>query len=92
VFLARARCLGGTFFLDEPLLHLDDLNRVALLDVLRVLVLADSPAVHLVVTSANRPIVRHLREKLGLLPPRDGVPLLRVATASGTPRSGITIE
>lgn len=38
IFLARARSLGGTFFLDEPLAHLDDLNRVALLDTLRIIV------------------------------------------------------
>ena len=42
IFLARARSLGGTFFLDEPLSHLDDLNRVALVDTLRVIVSEDN--------------------------------------------------
>jgi hypothetical protein len=37
LFLARARSLGGTFFLDEPASHLDDLNRVALLNIFRAL-------------------------------------------------------
>ncbi len=35
LFLARALSLGGTFFLDEPVLRLDELNRVGVLDAFR---------------------------------------------------------
>lgn len=35
LFLASARSLGGTFFLNEPIVHLADPNRLGLLDILR---------------------------------------------------------
>src|SRR5208283_1320138 len=38
IFLARARRERGTFILDEPLAHLDDVNRVAFFDTLRAMV------------------------------------------------------
>ena len=58
-FLARARGLGGTFFLDEPLAHLDDLNRVGLMDVFRAVALEGRGAVRLVITTASRSLARH---------------------------------
>ncbi|AHG22565.1 hypothetical protein Z042_01225 [Chania multitudinisentens RB-25] len=30
---SKARTLGGSFFLDKPVAHLDDLNRVAMMDI-----------------------------------------------------------
>ena len=90
IFLARARELGGTFFLDEPLLHLDDLNRVALLDVLRSIVVEDrTQPLRLVVTTANKSLVRLCREKFALIPKRDDQPALRVYRLQGTPKSGV---
>ena len=47
--------MGGTFFLDEPL-HLDDLNRVTLLDVLHSIVVEDRVRpLRLVVTKGDQP-------------------------------------
>lgn len=63
LFLARARSLGGTFFLDEPVVHLDDLNRVGLLDILRATVLEGSQTLNLVITTSSRALARHLIEK-----------------------------
>lgn len=83
IFLARACSLKGTFFLDEPLVHLDDLNRVAVLDILRVIALSQ-PDVHLVVTTASRPLARHVKEKFGRAP----ADLLSVVELQGDPRSG----
>lgn len=88
LFLARACALGGTFFLDEPLAHLDDLNRVAVLDILRVLAVT-RPDIGLVLTTASRPLVRHLIEKFRRLP---GGPMghpLNVITLDGNPRQGV---
>ena len=90
IFLARARELGGTFFLDEPLLRLDDLNRVALLDVLRSVVVEDrTQPLRLVVTTANKSLVRLCREKFALIPKVDDQPALRVYRLQGTPKSGV---
>ncbi|SDT99964.1 exonuclease SbcC [Pseudomonas yamanorum] len=36
LYLARAKNTGGSFLLDEPIAHLDDLNRVAMLDIFRL--------------------------------------------------------
>lgn len=67
MFLARARSLGGTFFLDEPMAHLDDLNRVGLLDILRATVVERSRSVYLVITTASRALARHLIEKFAAI-------------------------
>lgn len=90
IFLSRARQVGGTFFLDEPLLHLDDLNRVALLDVLRTIAVEDRPnEVRLVVTTANESLVRHCQEKFALLIGQADHPSLRVYRLVGDPQLGI---
>ena len=89
VFLARARSLGGTYFLDEPLIHLDDLNRVALLDTMRVLTLDPSTDLRLVLTTASSQLADHFREKFYLVPWRDGVPPLRIYELEGNPRVGV---
>lgn len=93
IFLARARSLGGTFFLDEPLAHLDDLNRVALLDTLRVIVSEqrESNPLRLVLTTASNNLLRHLREKFSLVDGPDGNPALRIYTMSGNPKVGLDI-
>jgi DNA repair exonuclease SbcCD ATPase subunit len=62
-FLARARSLGGTFFLDEPITHLDDLNRVGLLDIFRATVMESSLTMNMVITTASKTLARHLVEK-----------------------------
>lgn len=93
IFLARARALGGTYFLDEPLAHLDDLNRVALLDALRVLALEKTSNMNLVITTANRPLVRHLMQKFARIEYQDKeVPPLKVYEMEGNPRVGLTVE
>jgi ABC-type thiamine transport system ATPase subunit len=92
LFLTRARSLGGTFFLDEPASHLDDLNRVALLDIFRVLAAERGTDVSLVVTTASRALVRHLAEKLRAVPSPDGRPVLRIVRLSGNARLGVTAQ
>lgn len=93
LFLARARSLGGTFFLDEPLLHLDDLNRVGLLDVLRAIAIEGSESLNLVVTTASRAVARHLAEKfarVSQLTSESGLsPALRIVELRGNARAGI---
>lgn len=89
VFLARARAIGGTVFLDEALSHLDDLNRVAVLDALRVLVMERDSSVRLILTTANLAIVRHLRQKLGGVATQGGVQALRVYRLEGNAREGV---
>jgi exonuclease SbcC len=91
IFLSRARELGGTFFLDEPLLNLDDLNRIAVLDVLRTIVIEErSHPVRLVVTTANQSLVRHCKEKFALIKGGDATPSLRIYRLLGDPQSGVS--
>lgn len=96
VFLARARGLGGSFFLDEPLAHLDDLNRVALLDVLRAIVLEENRNLSLVITTANRPVLRHMVEKFALAASADRnertARIMRVIELEGNPRVGVSVK
>ncbi|MBK5435964.1 AAA family ATPase [Pseudomonas sp. TH32] len=96
LFLARARSLGGTFFLDEPIVHLDDLNRVGLLDILRAAVLESSNALNLVITTSSRALARHLIEKfagVGLVETPSGrQPPLRILELDGNGRSGIRLS
>lgn len=92
IFLARARGLGGTFVLDEPMAHLDDLNRVALLDVFRAITLERHDNLSFVMTTANKPLVRHLLEKFARVSvsdsPAAGTPLNLVGI-EGNPRTGV---
>lgn len=92
IFLARARDLRGTFILDEPLLHLDDLNRVALLDVFRVLVAepAEQP-IRFIITTASNALVRHFREKFSLIRFNGHEPSLRILRLSGNPQNGVSV-
>jgi DNA repair protein SbcC/Rad50 len=94
IFLARARSLGGTFFLDEPLAHLDDLNRIALLDTLRIIVSEKRHPVplRLVLTTANNNLLRHLREKFSLVESSEGNPALRIYKMSGNPKIGLDVN
>ncbi|MFT6319088.1 MAG: exonuclease SbcC [Granulosicoccus sp.] len=95
IFLARARSLGGTFFLDEPLAHLDDLNRVALLDTLRIIVSEKKPSnetPRLVITTASNNLLRHLREKFGLVEGGEGSPALCIYEMNGNPVVGIKVN
>ena len=94
IFLARARSLGGTFFLDEPLVHLDDLNRVALLDTLRIIVSENrhTNPLRLVLTTASNSLLRHLREKFSLVEGSNGEPALRIYKMKGNPKVGLQLE
>ena len=87
LFLARACSLRGTFFLDEPIAHLDDLNRVAVLDILRMIALSE-PDVRLVITTANHGLARHILEKFGSAGPH----LAQVISLKGGPREGVTVQ
>lgn len=94
MFLARATTLGGSFFLDEPLRHLDDLNRAALLDVLRAAVIGtrhNNPPLRLLVTTASRMVLEHLVQKFRPLMPSgtSDNPLLRAYELQGNPRTGV---
>lgn len=91
LFLARARGLGGTFFLDEPLAHLDDLNRVGLLDVFRAVAVENASTLNLVITTASRNVARHMVEKFGSVPDTaEGLPMLRVIELAGNGRTGVS--
>jgi exonuclease SbcC len=91
LFLARARGLGGTFFLDEPLAHLDDLNRVGLLDVFRAVAVENASTLNLVITTASRNVARHMVEKFGSVPDTaEGLPMLRVIELVGNGRTGVS--
>jgi DNA repair protein SbcC/Rad50 len=97
IFLARARGLSGTFFLDEPLVHLDDLNRVALLDVFRAICLERAGNVSFVLTTASQPTLRHFVEKFARVsqssPGHDNrTPVLRVVSLEGNPRAGVSFS
>jgi exonuclease SbcC len=96
LFLARARSLGGTFFLDEPVTHLDDLNRVGLLDILRATVLEQSETVNLVITTASRALARHVIEKFARIDmvdtPEGKMPPLRVIELDGNSRNGVELR
>jgi len=93
IFLARAGSLGGTFFLDEPLVHLDELNRVAVLDILRMLVTEQRdgrPDLGLVLTTNNNALARHLQEKFCRVNRRsDGEPPIRIIELEGNPEIGV---
>ncbi|MBR1325705.1 AAA family ATPase [Bradyrhizobium ottawaense] len=96
VFLGRARSLGGTFFLDEPVTHLDDLNRVGLLDVFRATAMESSSAMNLVLTTASKALARHLIEKFSSAgavetPAGKRVPL-RVVELDGNGRTGVVMR
>lgn len=93
LFLGRARSLGGTFFLDEPVTHLDDLNRVGLLDIFRACVMESSTTLNLVITTASKALARHLIEKfssVGLVDtPAGKAAPLRVLELDGNGRTGV---
>ncbi len=92
MFLVRAASLGGSFFLDEPLVHLDDMNRTALLDCLRACILGTASSrrpVRLVVTTANWNIARHLIQKFSGVRHPDSSISLRVIQLSGNVREGV---
>jgi ABC-type glutathione transport system ATPase component len=91
IFLARARGVKGTFFLDEPVIHLDDLNRVALMDTFRMLVLESEPLCNFIMTTARRDFVRHMAEKFANVPPVHGTPPLRIYELDGSPRAGVRV-
>lgn len=86
LFLARARSLKGSFFLDEPVAHLDDLNRVAMMDIFRMLTTSE-PSMRLILTTASNGFRRHLRQKFSS---EDCHNKLRIITLEGNPKQGVT--
>jgi predicted ATPase len=95
IFLARARRERGTFILDEPLAHLDDLNRVAFFDTLRAMIAETSTNAQpfrLVMTTASWSLVRHLRAKFFHVKQVNGNRAFRVLELVGDPRSGIDVR
>jgi hypothetical protein len=91
IFLARARGISGTFFLDEPVIHLDDLNRVALMDTFRMLVLESEPRCNFIITTARHDSVRHIAEKFANVLPVHGMPPLRIYELDGSPQFGVRV-
>jgi ABC-type dipeptide/oligopeptide/nickel transport system ATPase subunit len=93
LFLARALSLGGTFLLDEPVLRLDELNRVGVLDALRVISIESEGRLNLLVTTASKTLARHLIEKFNrirMTETADGpTPPLRVLELRGNGRTGL---
>lgn len=86
LFLARARSLKGSFFLDEPVAHLDDLNRVAMMDIFRMLTTSES-SMRLILTTASNGFRRHLRQKFSA---GECQQQLRIITLEGNPKQGVT--
>ena len=89
LFIARARSLGGTFFLDEPVTHMDDLNRVGLLDVLRAVTLSGNGHLRLVVTTSSRLLARHLTEQFEHVERDRDLPPMQVVEMHGNGRNGV---
>ncbi len=85
LYLARARNTGGSFFLDEPIAHLDDLNRVAMLDIFR-LVATSMPSMNLILTTASDALARHMAQKFSSITDRH---LLNMIHLEGNPRTGV---
>lgn len=85
LYLARAKNTGGSFFLDEPIAHLDDLNRVAMLDIFR-LAATSMPNMNLILTTASDSLARHLGQKFSSLQDRH---LLNTIFLEGNPRTGV---
>lgn len=96
IFIARARSIGGTFFLDEPVMHLDDLNRVGLLDIFRSSVLESGRFFNLVVTTSSKALARHIIQKFSsikLVESSSGlVKPLKVYGLEGNARSGVAAK
>lgn len=88
LYLARARNTGGSFFLDEPIAHLDDLNRVAMLDIFR-LVATSMPNMNLILTTASDALARHMAQKFSSITDRH---LLSTIQLEGNPRTGVTVS
>lgn len=88
LYLARARTVGGTFFLDEPIAHLDDLNRVAMLDIFRLLA-TTMPNMGLILTTSSDALARHISQKFSTPATRH---LLRTIRLDGNPRNGIKMD
>lgn len=88
LYLSRAMSMGGMFFLDEPIAHLDDLNRVAMLDIFRVLAVSEKDT-SLVLTTSSDSLMRHVTQKFSSAL---GGSLLNVVTLKGNPRTGVTLE
>lgn len=85
LYLARAKNTGGSFLLDEPIAHLDDLNRVAMLDIFR-LVATSMPNMNLILMTASDSLARHLAQKFSSLPDEY---LLNTIYLEGNPRTGV---
>ncbi|GAC1039551.1 hypothetical protein thsps117_43090 [Pseudomonas sp. No.117] len=85
LYLARARNTGGSFFLDEPIAHLDDLNRVAMLDIFR-LAATSMPSMNLILTTASDSLARHMAQKFSSITDRH---LLNMIHLEGNPRNGV---
>ena len=87
LYLAKACSTGGSFFLDEPIAHLDDLNRVAMLDIFRLLATSKSD-LNLVLTTASDGLARHLIQKFSGIKDQH---LLNIIHLDGNPRSGVKV-
>lgn len=85
LYLARARNTGGSFLLDEPIAHLDDLNRVAMLDIFR-LAATSMPNMNLILTTASDGLARHMSQKFSSITDRH---LLNTIYLEGNPRTGV---
>jgi exonuclease SbcC len=88
LYLARARQLDGTFFLDEPIAHLDDLNRVAMLDIFRLLTQTE-PNSRMVLTTASDSLARHFSQKFSTLASKKTV---RIISLKGNPRNEVQVN
>ncbi|GGD47714.1 AAA family ATPase [Pseudoxanthomonas indica] len=91
-FLVRAFAMGGSFFLDEPLAHLDDVNRVAVLDTLRSFVLSgrdSTQRTRLVLTTASWTTTRHVIQKF--MKVQDEETLLRAYQLTGNVSTNVSL-
>ena len=90
IFLSRLENWVALSFWMSPFQNLDDLNRLAVLDVLRTIVIEQrSRPVRLVVTTANHSLVRHCKEKFALIKTSDMQSAFVAYRLVGDPQSGI---
>lgn len=88
LYLSRARGIGGSFFLDEPIAHLDDLNRVAMLDIFRMIA-NTMPNMNLILTTSSDSLVRHVSQKFST---QSGRKLFRTIHLDGNPKNGVSMR
>ena len=90
VLLANARNKHGSYFLDQPIVLFDGLNKIAFIDILRLLVVENNfKDLRFIITTSSRTTVRHFREKFSLINDHEGNSVIKLYTLKGNPSIGV---